>query len=206
MALSDDPMYKKVPSKKSWTKLYTDQEKLEAVKLYLITGNNSATAAALGMNRDTLMGWRQTQWWKDLTKEVKEQTNIALSAKLRKIADKALEQVQDRLENGEFIYDQKKGELIRKPVSIAEARKATTDCLDKAMKIETVQEGVATDQAITNRLEMLATAFQQFAKKATKVEVIDVEVTDAVHDQRKEGLQEGGRLGQKASGAGEGAQ
>ena len=183
--LSDTKRLKKtkVVQKDVW---YTDSDKLNAVKLYLLTGNKAATAAALGIHIQTMYYWCNSEWFKDLTREIQAQNNIELTNKLRAIAEKALNVTMDRLENGDYILNQKTGEMIRKPIVVRDAHR-----IDRKER----EQG---EHATAGRLEQLAEAFAKFASKTVKLEVIDVqskEIVDAVHDQRKEGLQEGGRLG-----------
>lgn len=190
--LTDDEKYKKLPSKKGWKRWYTDAEKLEAVKLYLLTGNQAATAAALNMHKNTMSTWVNSQWFKDMADQLKYQGNIQLSGKLKKIAEKAQIAVEDRIEHGDWIYDQKTGEMRRKPISARDAAKVATDFLDKAWQIEDKVDKGKVEEQTQDRLAQLAEAFAKFANKTTKVEVIDVvpveretkEITDAVPTQR----------------------
>jgi len=189
--LSDNPrMQLKKPSR-NWKVYYTDQEKLEAAKLYLLTGNLTHTAAALGIYLRTIQLWATSQWWKDLLDTLRHQNSIELSTKLRKIAGKALEVTHDRLENGDFIYDQKTGLLVRKPVTARDAARIATSVLDQVRAEEKKEESERKDSQVAGRLDQLAEAFAQFARKTTKVEVIDLEVkeeTRAIHEEREKGL------------------
>ena len=195
--LSDTKRLKKTKlvQKDVW---YTDSDKLNAVKLYLLTGNKAATAAALGIHIQTMYYWCNSEWFKDLTREIQAQNNIELTNKLRAIAEKALNVTMDRLENGDYILNQKTGEMIRKPIVVRDAHRIASDFVSKANDQEDRKEREQGEHATAGRLEQLAEAFAKFASKTVKLEVIDVqskEIVDAVHDQRKEGLQEGGRLG-----------
>ena len=49
-----------------------------------------------------------------------------LDAKTSKIVDKALDQIMDRLENGDHIYDQKTGRIRRAPVKLRELNATLT--------------------------------------------------------------------------------
>lgn len=203
--LSDNAKMTHRMPKKAWTKYYTDKQKLEAVKLYLITGNISATAAALNITRQTVQAWVHTQWFKDLAKQIKNEGRIALSHKMRTIAEKAMDISLDRLEKGDWIYDQKTGELSRKPVNLRDAHKVATEFLNKSQQLDEKEDRNESDDQIAGRLDVLANAFAQFARKTTKIEVLDVEgVVNALSDEREKGLQEGRRLGQLASGQEEG--
>jgi len=171
--LTDTQRTKDRKAKRSWSRWYTDAEKLDAVKLYLITGNQRAVAAALNIHWTTIQGWVHTQWWKELTQQVRNQNHIQLSNKLQKIADKALEVTMDRLENGEFIYNQKTGEMMRKPVQARDAHKIAVDFLDQSRQVEATQTKEVTDQAVAGRLTQLAEAFAQMANKTSRVEQIE---------------------------------
>jgi len=160
-------------SKKTWTRWYTDKEKLEAVKLYLITGNQAATAAALNIHKNTMNQWVNSQWFKELSQQVRNEGHIQLSNKLKVIASKALDVTMDRLENGEWIYDQKTGEMRRKPVQARDAHKIAVDFLEQAQKVEDKQTQEVNDQAVSGRLEQLANAFIEMSKKTTRVEQIE---------------------------------
>jgi len=173
--LTDDLKRKHVPVSKKWKRWYTDAEKLEAVKLYLITGNQAAVAAALNLNKNTINQWANAQWFKDLAEQIKREGQIRLSAKLKKIAEKALEVTMDRLENGEWVYDQKTGEMVRRPVLSRDAHKIATSFLDKAGVMDEKQTQQRVEDSTQDRLAQLAIAFAQMAAKTNRVEIIDNE-------------------------------
>lgn len=154
-------------------KSYSDSQKLEAVKLWLTTGNLVATAAALNIKFPTIRQWRYSNWWSELAEQIRTEGSFKMTHKLKQAAEKALEVTVDRLENGDWIYDQKSGELRRKPVSLRDANTATSMLLDKAMKIEQRPHDEAAQHKVQDRLEALAKAFGEFASKARRVEVID---------------------------------
>lgn len=184
--LTDNKRLAKLPSKKGNVRWYTDAEKLEAVKLYLITGNQAAVAAALNINKNTMNQWANSQWFIDLSDQIKREGNIQLSNKLRKVAEKAMEITLDRLDNGDFIYDQKTGQMVRKPMMGKDAHKIAVDFLDKSWETDTKIERVDTENSTQDKLATLAAAFVEMAKKTSRVEVIEHRETDsAVHDQRE---------------------
>jgi hypothetical protein len=168
---------------------YTDNQKIDAVKLWLISGNLTATAAALKIPYDTVKTWRYSQWWENLATEIKAEGRLELSAKLRKIAEKALGETLDRLENGD-VRISPTGETMRVPVTAAVAAKIATDFVQKSEELERVPQE-ATIQSVNDRLKALQESFTKISGKIRKVEVID-----AVYDERKEGLQEGTGLGE----------
>lgn len=171
--LSDNKRLLKLPVKKNYQRWFTDKEKLEAVKLYLITGNQAATAAALNISKNTMCSWVNSQWFKDLSEQIRREGKIQLTNKLKTIAAKAQDVTLDRLENGDWIYDQKTGEMRRKPVSARDAGKIANDFLNKSLEIEDRQEKIKEEDMTSNRLAELANAFTAMANKTTRVEVIE---------------------------------
>src|SRR4051812_8815533 len=118
--LTDTPRFKKskiVKRKPNEVNArYSDSQKIEAAKLYLVIGSNTQVCATLGISLPTFTTWKTQKWWKDLIEDLRHESSIQLSARLQKIASKSFDLVEDRLEHGDFIYDQQTGELRRKPM------------------------------------------------------------------------------------------
>ena len=151
---------------------YSDDEKLEAVKMWLMLGSMPLTAAALNIPFDTIKTWRYSKWWGEVVQELKTESSIQLSNKLQKIVDKSLEVIQDRLEHGDYFYDQKTGELVRRPVAMRDALNAANGFLERKMQIEKKPDEKV-QQQVQDRLASLADAFSQMARKTRKIEVMD---------------------------------
>jgi hypothetical protein len=177
---------------------YGDKTKYQAVILFNQVGSLRAVADSLGVRYDTMRVWHTQDWWKDIEDDLKSQKKHKLSGQLVKLKDKAIEVVEDRLVNGDFYYDQKKGEMIRKPINADSAANIMRTSLDKHLQMEEMallEKKVATEEKITDRLAKLGEDFKRFAKAK--------EITnDAIHDQREAGLQEGTSLGEEDNGKG----
>lgn len=187
---------------------YSDLQKIELVKLWLVTGNLLQAAVALKIEPDTAKKWKATQWWTDMVNELRQENSIQLSTRLKAVAFKSLELVADRLENGDFVLNQKTGEIVRKPVGALDASKITQSMLERYEKIERYVVRDNDQKQLVDHLTQLKQAFQSMSK--SKVEVTDVifskEITNAVHDKREEGLQKGVELGaQEETKPGEGS-
>lgn len=175
-------------------KHYSDSQKLEVVQAYLaLGGNTSAVSKTLGINVYTIYAWMRTDWWKELIDQIKKQENLTLSTTLKRIIDNSLTVIEERLEKGDYIYNQKTGVLSRKPVSMKDAAKLTTDLIDKRIKIESKESFTIAQENIAEKLATLAASFAELANKPKpQIEVTDVifaqESVNAVHEERKEGL------------------
>ena len=200
MALTDNPNTKKrnppvrsieAKTNKSWS----DKQKLEAVQSWLLLGNLALTSRVLGIPEVTLRLWKTTDWWKTTVAELKAQEDIQMSARLKKIVDASLAAVEDRLVNGDLMYDQKSGELIRKPVNIRDAHKVAVDLMDKKAVLEKAAAPVQEEQKDEDRLLKLAEKFADFVTQKNKpvievTDVVEIKENNALHEERKEGLQD----------------
>lgn len=176
---------------------WSDGQKLEAVKTYLMTGNIAMTARILKIPEDTLRRWVKSTWWTEIVDDLRTQDELQLSTRFKKIVEKTLEVVEDRLENGDFVYDQKTGAMRRKPVAMRDAHKVGLDLDAKRDLILGRQAPQASNEQIDAKLSKLAQSFADIVngrKALDPANVVDVEtkeVEDAVHDERETRLQEG---------------
>ncbi len=175
------------PRKKNDTvrRWYSDSQKLEAVKLWLLTGNMPVVAASLNIPLPTIKEWRYSKWWDEVVAEIKSEKTLQMSNKLKAVAEKALDITLDRLENGDFIYDQKTGQIVRKPVVMRDAMQVANSFMDRHLVLEKKPLEEKAQQQVQDRLLALADAFASMAKKTKRIEVVD-----AIYDERQEGLQE----------------
>lgn len=191
------------------------EAKLQAVSQYLVLGNMALVSSITGIDHQLLRSWKCQPWWKEMENEVRLTENIEMDTKLTKIVDKSLEAVLDRVENGEFIYDQKTGQIKRKPASLRDIGKVSIDLLTKRelLRGNATERKETTQVSVAEQLKQLATEFAKWqqpnAKKDTidveMVEVIEQETEDALYEERETGLQEGTELGaQEQAESGEG--
>lgn len=207
MALSDSDKRKHVPSKRSrpigaeTNRNWSDAQKIEAVKTYLALGEVRLTANVLKIPEVTLHNWKSKEWWKELERELRLQDDLQLSARLQKIISRSLSEVEDRLSNGDFLYDQKTGKFVRKPVSLKDAHKVAMDMVDKRDVLNNKMPVSQTLEAVEDKLDKLAAKFAEMAnRRRPAIEVTDVIIgqeinqedePDALYEERQEGLQEG---------------
>lgn len=164
-------------------KWYTDAQKLNALKLWLITGNLREVSASMNIKYDTLKTWKASKWWVEMSEDIRTEGHIALSHKMQQVANKAIEVTMERLENGDHVVDQRTGSLIRKPVNMRDAHQAAISFQDRALKLETGRQ-TEHNPAVVDRLQSIADAFAKMIKPPKNTEVIDVSFTD-VQDVRE---------------------
>jgi hypothetical protein len=175
------------------------EKKLQAVAQYLALGNMKLVEATTGVSHTLLRQWKMQPWWKEFETEIRNTENLKLDNKLTAIVERSLEAVADRLDNGEQVYNQKTGELFRKPVNMKDAARVSVDLLTKRELLRGNATSRSEVQAVpvADQLKLLAAEFARMTS-GKPLEIIDVETVeilsgdiDAVHDEWEEGLQEG---------------
>ena len=122
-----------------------------------------------------------------------------MDTKLTKIVDKSLDAVLDRVENGDFIYDQKSGQIKRRPAALRDIHRVATDTLSKR---ELLRHGVTernehTQVAVVEQLKLLKDEFAKWNANRTVPMVEEIE--DAVPKEWEEKLSEGAPVGEEDS-------
>lgn len=189
MALTDSETHKdrRLPRRALTAKgkHWSDSQKLEAVQTYLMLGSTRMVSAALKIPEVTIKLWRSSTWWKDLESELKIQDELQLSTRLKKIAEKSFAAVEDRLEHGNFVFDQKTGKIRRIPVNLKDAHKVALESIQQQELIARKHVEVANDGQIMDKLEQLANKFADMASSRFK-EITDdsrtVEMVEEVVD------------------------
>lgn len=144
---------------------WKEAKKIEAVTTYLSIGNLAETGRLLEIPYKTLEGWRYSDWWKELTAKIQAEGDQELDAKTSKIVDKALDQIMDRLENGDHIYDQKTGRIRRAPVKLRELNATFNTLLDKRQLLRNKPTKIVEQQNTATQLQNLANEFAKFVQK-----------------------------------------
>lgn len=159
---------------------WADQQKRELVNSFLITGNLALSARICNIPEITARKWKATQWWKELEQEFKTQEKMELNGRLKSIIEKTLSVVEDRIENGDYQYDPKTGQTIRRPVNVRDANNVANTLLTKQEQINNRKETqLVTQDNLEMRLIKLAERFAELAQKKKEAERT-VDVTDVV--------------------------
>lgn len=170
--------------------LRSDSTKIEVVKTYLALGGNATlTAAATKIPFDTIKTWKTTNWWNQLVNDMRKAEKLELSAKTKRILDKSLDLVMDRLDNGDFFYDQKSGNLVRKPIPARELNKIAVDMIDQKFILDKATEEQVELTSNEEKLAKLAERFAELAATALARKPA-VEVTDVVFVEEKHATDE----------------
>lgn len=183
--LSDDlkNRYKPTPKRRKEGEVlkrhYSDSQKIEAVTTYLMLGSLPMVSSMLKISVNTLKLWKKSEWWKEVENDLRTQEDLQLSKRLQRIVHRSLDVVEDRMENGDFVYDQKTGEMRRKPVSMRDAAHVMGNFSDRreALVDRHISNESITNDKVEQTLKNLADEFARIASQVTSkpsVEVTDV--------------------------------
>jgi hypothetical protein len=184
------------------------EKRAEVVGQYLILGNLKMVAALTDMPYNTLRKWRYEPWWPEMVAELRATQNIKMDASLTELVELSLAAAYDRIVNGDYIYDQKSGEIRRKPAALRDIHRVAVDLLGKREFLRDRSEDRQEDSKVTieEHLKLMAKEMAKWVDTKKK-EVVDVEsieiledISDAVHEEREAGLQEGERAVQQPPG------
>lgn len=169
-------------------KKWSDEKRVEVVTKWMALGNMRLVSELTGVGYQLCRMWKQQPWWKDVEAEIRASRDMQTDTKLSKIVAKSLEMIEDRLDNGDVVFNRKTGEVERRPVNLDMVNKVAKTALEQQVNL--AKKEVVVNQAeqaatIADQIKMLAAEFAKFNTKRT-IEV----VANAVHDEREEGLQE----------------
>lgn len=154
---------------------WSQGERVEAVKSYMVLGNMAEVSRVTGIPYDTLRRWQYADWWSEIEEALTHEDNFSLSAKLRSRIQKAVDIVEDRLENGDFQYEPRTGKFVRRPVSLKDTWKVAEGMTKTKLDLDNIPAQKASQQAITDTLVKLTEEFQKMAsKRRPAIEILEV--------------------------------
>ena len=159
---------------------WKESKKIEAVTMYLSTGNLTETARVISVPIRTLESWKVTDWWKEMVARIQADDDQQLDAKTSKVINKALDALMDRVENGEYVYDQKTGQLKRSPAKLRDLNTAFNNLLDKRQLLRNKPTKIVEQQSTAIALQNLANQFANFTQKQETEKVVEYIEGDTV--------------------------
>jgi hypothetical protein len=160
------------------------EKRIEVVSQYLVLGNMALVAAVTGVDHSLIRAWKAQPWWKDYENQIRATENVQMDTKLSKIVDKSLDAVLDRVENGDFIYDNKSGEIKRKPVNMKDAAKVSVDLITKRelLRGNATERKETTQVSVADQLKELALEFAKWQNPKKQPDLELVEIVDEKED------------------------
>jgi hypothetical protein len=134
------------------------------ITAYLTLGNATLVQGMTGIPAQTIRFWKMQPWWREIEAQIREEDNLTQSVKLKKIVDKTLDLVLDRVENGDFQYDPKSGKLVRRPVLLRDAGKVGVSMMERRDMLQMIQVQKLKQPSVEESLKKIAETFANIAK------------------------------------------
>ena len=154
---------------------YSEKEKLNVCCVFAVTGNSRRTAELTKVPEATIRAWKTQAWWHDVTSRIHEEQDEEISGKLTKLVDNAVNQINDRLEHGDFVYNPKLDKLIRKPVGARDVAAVAVMAVDKRQLLRGKATSRTEKIGVDERMKDLAAQFKKFAQAKEIVQDTSIE-------------------------------
>lgn len=150
---------------------YSDSKKMEAACTYAVTGNARRVSEICKVPEGTVRAWKTTEWWHEIMSRIQQEQNDELDSKLTRLVDKAVDEINDRLENGDFVYNTKMDKLIRKPIGAKDLSIVAAVTVDKRQLLRGQPTSRVEKVSENEKLMRLQAEFKKFAlaKEVTSV-------------------------------------
>ena len=171
---------KTLPHEPGW---WDKKKQLEAVTTYLATGSIAETSRIINVPYRTVQSWKlESEWWPKVVEEIQSGENQKIDQKMSKIIDKTLEKLVERIEDGDYMYDQKTGRMVKVPLKARDLERITSGLFDKRQLIRKQPTNIKSDPSNqADRLLKLAEQFASFAAgkdKEEPKEIVDEYIVD----------------------------
>jgi len=162
--------------------IFPQAKYVEAATIFAATGSCKKVEELCGVPEKIVRSWIKQTKFKEILEEIRDENDELIDAKFTELVDQALTGLKDRLEGGDYILNQRTGELQRKPISARELAQITSVNIDKRQLLrgkptsrsEVVGEG--------KRLEQLAEQFIKMTQKKKEIPAIDVDYVQVVEE------------------------
>lgn len=162
---------------------WSEKKKHEAVITYLALGNLSETSKIINVPLPTLSKWKNAQWWKEFVDDIQSGENQRSDNKMSKVIDRALDILVDRLDQGDYQYDQKTGKLVKVPLKARDLERISSGLFDKRQLLRKQPTNIKADSLNqADRLLQLAEQFAKFAGQKVPEEKVINEYIEGEYD------------------------
>jgi len=143
---------------------WSPEKRAQVVTAYIALGNSELVEAITKVPAGTVRKWKTEDWWKELEGILREEEHFTLDSRLRKVVEKSLDLVMDRLDNGDFYFDQKTGKVERKPVNLRDVHKVSAETIDRRALLAKFSSKAMDKPSLEEHVKKLAEEFAKFTQ------------------------------------------
>ena len=160
--------------------VYSWEKKMDVVSLYMLLGNLRVVSEKMDVPYNTLAEWKRSDWWPEIVAQIQRQRKNKTTESLTQLVESGIEILKDRLDNGDYILNNKTGEVVRKPVSAKDATAIVNHLLGRQIQIEELTNKFDhKPESVADTLATIAAEFKKLNKKIN-TEVLDLPSVEMV--------------------------
>lgn len=145
------------------------EKRMDVVATYMLIGNLRVVSEKHDINYQTLLEWRKQDWWPEMVAQLRRQKKVKQAESITTLVENSLETIQDRLLNGDVIFNQKTGKVERKPVSAKDALAIANNLIQRQLQLEEIAEKSQVNvDTMQETLALLAKEFQKWNRQENR--------------------------------------
>lgn len=144
--------------------------KYKALALFSQGMGRTELARTLLVPKPTIDTWMETDWWKDGLKSIQEEEYHKLDKVLTDNLELALQGIQDRMKNGDAIYDPRTGKVRQIPVKLRDLNASFNTLMSTRQTVRNLPSKIIENSSSSAQLANLASEFAKFVSGKTKQE------------------------------------
>ena len=152
----------------SW---FPQQTKIDACTMYCVYGDVDEVSKLTKVPVKYIRQWKEEPWWSEIQKKVFVEQNEKLGSRISSVLDKSLGEIEERLTNGDYLWDVRKSKLVRKPIDTKILSTLFNNLVNRRQLIRGEPTSITNKVGVDDRLKFLAEQFEKFAS-AKEVEQI----------------------------------
>lgn len=151
-----------MPAKKLNKYFKSNSDKDRVVACYASTGSFSKTSSITGVAENTIRYWSKQDWFSEALRRADQADSEEIKSTLTRIAKKSTDELEDRLQNGDEVFD-KEGNIVRKKVGGKDLAVITGITVQRRKELMDVPVMVS-NQSSTEKLLSLMQQFIRFSQ------------------------------------------
>jgi len=144
----------------SW---FPQQTKIDACTMYCVYGDVDEVSRLTKVPVKYIRQWKEEPWWSEIQKKVFVEQNEKLGSRISTVLDKSLGEIEERLTNGDYLWDVRKSKLVRKPIDTKVLSNLFNNLVNRRQLIRGEPTSITNKVGVDDRLKFLAEQFEKFA-------------------------------------------
>ena len=144
----------------SW---FPQQTKIDACTMYCVYGDVDEVSKLTKVPVKYIRQWKEEPWWNEIQKKVFVEQNEKLGSRISTVLDRSLTEIEERLTNGDYLWDIRKSKLVRKPIDTKILSTLFNNLVNRRQLIRGEPTSITNKVGVDDRLKFLAEQFEKFA-------------------------------------------